>query len=260
MGKLPSANKSLGQHFLTDKKTIGMITSDFAQECDVIIEVGPGPGVLTKDLAAIGKPLYLVEKDSRFIEDLSQLTPNVFNEDALEFNWDSIFSKHPNAKFWLVSNLPYNVGTPLFLNFLTLKPLQFMTLMFQKEVGEKTYLRDQKNTTNGLLSLSSIYFNSKVLRKVAPGCFSPPPKVDSIVVSYIRKEEPIFSIAQLKQIDKYTRIIFSQRRKQLGSVLKSSISPEQLDELRTRDPKVLTSRAEALSLEQVYDLLRYLIQ
>ena len=213
MGKLPSANKALGQHFLTDKKTIEMITSDFADQADVIIEVGPGPGVLTKDLAQKGLPLYLIEKDDRFIDDLKLLTPNVFNEDALDFNWDNLLTELEGKNIWLVSNLPYNVGTPLFLKFLQLPAIKFMTLMFQKEVGEKTYLREQKNTTNGLLTLSSIYFDSKVLRKVAPGCFSPPPKVDSIVVSYQRKSSPKFPVDDFKQIDRWTRAIFSQKRK-----------------------------------------------
>ena len=258
MGKLPVANKSLGQHFLTDKKTIEMITSDFSDQADIIIEVGPGPGVLTKDLASKELPLYLIEKDQRFIEDLTELTPHVYNEDALEFDWEALFTKFTDKNIWLVSNLPYNVGTPLFLKFLQLKSIKFMTLMFQKEVGEKTYYRELKNTTNGLLTLSSIYFESKVLRKVAPGCFSPPPKVDSIVVSYIRKECPLFSVDEFKSIDRWTRLIFSNKRKQLGTVLKKDLSSEQLEELKALKPELLKARAESLELNQVYDLLSHL--
>lgn len=258
MGNLPSANKALGQHFLTDKKTIEMITTDFAKDAEVIIEVGPGPGILTKALSQLNLPLYLIEKDDRFIDDLKNLTPHVYNQDALEFDWQKLLKNFENKNVWLVSNLPYNVGTPLFLKFLKLSQITYMTLMFQKEVGEKTYFRDQKNTTNGLLTLSSIYFDSKLLRKVAPGCFSPPPKVHSVVVSYIRKSQPLFAIKDFSKIDRFTRLIFSQRRKQLGSVLKGGLSTEQLVELKTEMPDIMTARAESLELKQVYDLLNHL--
>lgn len=258
MGKLPSANKALGQHFLTDQKTISMITSDFASEADIIIEVGPGPGVLTKKLSELKLPLYLIEKDDRFIEDLKDLTPHVFNQDALEFDWKRFLKPFSGKKIWLVSNLPYNVGTPLFLKFLQLEQIKLMTLMFQKEVGEKTYLREQKNTTSGLLTLSSIYFDSKVLRKVPPGCFSPPPKVHSIVVSYQRKENPQFCLNEFSEVDRWTRIIFSQKRKQLGTVLKGSINADQLEKLKELKPEILKARSESLSLNQIYDLVSHL--
>lgn len=258
MKKLPYANKDLGQHFLRDQKVINGITSDWAEECDVIIEVGPGPAVLSKSLADIGKPYFVIEKDERFKEYLSECVKeeNIIFTDALEFDWAQFLKKHElrDKKIWLVSNLPYNVGTVLFTQFLRVPQIQYMSLMFQKEVGEKTYLRQLKNQMNGLLFLSQNYFESKQLLKVSPGCFSPPPKVDSVVVSYKRKELPQISINDFKEINKFTRLLFSQKRKQIGSVLKSQFKSEKLEASFSATGISKQLRAETLNCQEVLDL------
>lgn len=260
MTQFPKADKKLGQHFLKDQAVIRDITNDFAAEAKDIIEVGPGPGVLTSPLAELEKNLHVIEKDARFIPSLSQLTTEVYHDDALDFSWEELFSKIGHSDIWLVSNLPYNVGTPLFIKFLAFAPIKFMTLMFQKEVGEKTIARAKKNSMNGLEILTSIYFEGKLLRKVPPGCFSPPPKVDSIVISYRRKESPQFSLEEFYKIDRWCRVIFSQKRKQLGSVLKKHLTPDQFQMIKETFSEILPSRAEALTREQVYDLLRNFLQ
>lgn len=129
MSKLPRAKKHLGQHFLKDQNVITKITKDWCEECDIIIEVGPGPGVLTKKLAAIGKPLYLIEKDESMQDFLLEHVPensNIFFQDALKFNWPKFLSDNEllDKKIWLVSNLPYNVGTVLFTQFMKVKEIQ----------------------------------------------------------------------------------------------------------------------------------------
>jgi 16S rRNA (adenine1518-N6/adenine1519-N6)-dimethyltransferase len=258
MSKLPRADKELGQHFLRDKHVIEKITQDFRQECDVIIEVGPGPAVLTEFLAKHEKPLYIIEKDTRFSDYLDKyvLKENQFIQDALKFNWNEFITKNEleNKKIWLVSNLPYNVGTVLFTQFLTIPQIQFMSLMFQKEVGEKTFFREVKNQMNGLLFLSQNYFNSKQLIKVSPGAFVPPPKVDSVVVSYTRKSSPALQISEFPKINKFTRLLFSQKRKQIGSVLKSSYDKELLSKAFEKVGILTTFRAEVLSCEQITSL------
>ncbi len=258
MAKLPRANKELGQHFLRDKKVINAITTDWEDEADVIVEVGPGPAVLTEFLSKKNKPYYVIEMDHRFKEHLEVYVQedHIFMQDALSFNWEDFITENKleNKKIWLVSNLPYNVGTVLFTNFLQVPQITFMSLMFQKEVGDKTYLRQEKNHTNGLLTLSLNYFESKQLCKVSPGCFSPPPKVDSVVVSYKRKNSPKISISDYKSLNSFTRLLFSLKRKQVQSVLKSRYSKEQLEKafLETNISEKL--RAEALGLDQVYAL------
>ena len=262
MSKLPRADKELGQHFLRDKHVIEKITQDFKDECDIIVEVGPGPAVLTEFLAKHEKPLYIIEKDTRFIDYLDKyvLKENQFIQDALKFNWKEFIATNEleNKKIWLVSNLPYNVGTVLFTQFLTIAQIQFMSLMFQKEVGEKTYFRKVKNEMNGLLFLSQNYFTSKQLINVAPGAFSPPPKVDSVVVSYTRKNLPALETSEFPLINKFTRLLFSQKRKQIGSVLKSSYDKEVLLKAFEKVGILTTFRAEVLTCEQITSLYRIL--
>jgi 16S rRNA (adenine1518-N6/adenine1519-N6)-dimethyltransferase len=258
MKKLPFANKDLGQHFLRDQKVISGITSDWKEDCDVIIEVGPGPAILTKSLSEIGKPYFVIEKDERFKEHLQEYVKeeNIIFTDALKFDWDQFLKLHNlrGKKIWLVSNLPYNVGTVLFTQFLRIPEIQYMSLMFQKEVGEKTYFRETKNQMNGLLFLSNNYFEPKLLLKVAPGSFTPPPKVDSVVVSYSRKNEPSISIKEFKDLNKFTRLLFSQKRKQIGSVLKGQVDKETLEAAFKKTSISRQLRAETLSYEDVFNL------
>lgn len=257
MGNLPKPNKDLGQHFLKDKVVIEKITTDFSHECDVIVEVGPGPAILTKFLSAHNKPLHLIEMDTRFEELLLECTPkeHINFEDALKFDWNSFIQKnnYQDKKIWLVSNLPYNISAPLFLSFSKIEQIKYMSLMFQKEVGEKTYFRENtKNQMSSLLSISKNFFESKMLTKVLPGAFNPPPKVDSVVVSYKRIEDPIVCIKDWKKFESFLRELFQFKRKQLGSVLKK---------YKKKDPELFTNigidstlRAETLSIEQVYTL------
>ncbi len=262
MGKLPKADKDLGQHFLRDQNVINKITNDFTEECDVIIEVGPGPAVLTQHLSKHGKPLYIIEKDTRFVEYLDEYVKkeNQFIQDALKFEWKKFLKDNDlnDKKIWLVSNLPYNVGTVLFTQFLTVPQIKFMSLMFQKEVGEKTYIREVKNQMNGLLTLSLNYFKSKALIKVAPGAFTPPPKVDSIVVSYERIEDPEISIKDFKKLNTFTRLLFSNKRKQISSVLKAQYSKEQLANAFEKSNIKSNLRAEALDFKEVIFLFKCL--
>lgn len=258
MAKLPHANKDLGQHFLRSDKVIQRIINDHQGLYDVIVEVGPGPAILTEHLAKLEKPLYVLEKDSRFKEKLSEFVSedHIFMGDALSFDWNHFIENNQlqGKKIWLVSNLPYNIGTILFVNFLQIKEISLMTLMFQKEVGDKTYLRDEKNQMNGLLFLSLNYFESKQLIKAPPGCFAPPPKVDSVVVSYKRLGSPKLDIAEFKRLNQFTRALFAQKRKQIGSVLKSHFDPEKLLNAFERSGISRTLRAESLTQEQIYKL------
>ncbi len=261
--KLPKANKELGQHFLRDQTVISKITSDWADQAEVIVEVGPGPAVLTELLAKNKKPLYLIEKDMRFKERLEEFLSSpekLYLMDALKFDWNVFLKENElqNKKIWLVSNLPYNVGTLLFVQFLEISQIKYMTLMFQKEVGDKTYLGHGKNQMNGLLALSLNYFNSKRLIKVPPGCFTPPPKVDSVVVSYSRNDSPEISIENFNRLNKFTRLLFSQRRKQMASVLKQSYKKENIQQACQMAEIAETARAETLNFEQVIRLFNYL--
>lgn len=258
----PRANKDLGQHYLKDQKAIQTICHDYADRCDVIVEVGPGPISLTKTLSSLGLPLFVIEKDRRFEELLNTCVKenHIFFQDALKFDWNTFISDHNLAdkKIWLVSNLPYNVSVPLLMSFMKVEAIKFMTLMFQKEVGDKTFLRqDVKNQMGSLVVLSENYFKTKSLLKVAPGAFNPPPKVNSIVVSYERRSTPEVPLQQFTQFEKFLRDLFQFKRKQLGGVLKGQHTPEQVQSMLQAAQTKAETRAESLSLEQVFALYKF---
>lgn len=260
MSTFPEAKKSLGQHFLTDKNVINKICQDFAALAEVIIEIGPGPGVLTKTLALHQKPFFVVEKDDRMIENLKNYTESdhIFHQDALKFEWKAWLEnfKLSGKEIWLVSNLPYNISVPLLITFTQEKDLKYLTLMFQKEVGAKIVnFQQEKNFSNSLAILMDNYFETKVLSKVSPGAFSPPPKVDSIVISFKRKSQPVVPIGEFRNLEKFLRDLFAFKRKQIGSVLKflPDLLPA-LEELKiTRE-----TRAESIDFKIIIQLYQKL--
>jgi 16S rRNA (adenine1518-N6/adenine1519-N6)-dimethyltransferase len=185
--ELPSADKSLGQHFLRDQNIIQKICSDFKNEAEAIVEIGPGPGILTEHLALLGLPYYVIEMDTRFQVYLDQFLngDQIIMGDALQVQLSNFFEEKniSGKKIWLVSNLPYNVATPLLINFLQAKDIKYMTLMFQKEVADKVFpFATTKNFMSSLLVICQTYFECDLLLKVPPGAFAPPPKVDSAVI------------------------------------------------------------------------------
>lgn len=246
------ANKDLGQHFLVDEGIIDQITSDHKDEADDIIEVGPGPGALTQKLSQIEKPLSLIEMDNRFKKSLTQFCPveNIHFGDAVDFDLDSITG--PEKKTWMVSNLPYNVSSILFIKFLQVPNIHYMTLMFQKEVGVKTVDIPQKKSS--LLCLSHNYFETSVLCQVPPESFSPPPRVKSIVISYKRRESPIIPLDEFTQFQSFLRKLFQFKRKKMLGILKTAYTeivwPPIYDKLQI-DQNI---RAEALEFESIRQL------
>lgn len=251
---LPRADKRLGQHFLRDAKIIQAITSDHDDGDHAIIEVGPGPAVLTPHLAARGRPFAVIEMDTRFEELLRPHAEHVHIGDALEVDLDAfIATTFPGKEVMLVSNLPYNVSVPLLTKFIATPAITRMTLMFQKEVADKVF-SEGKNAMGSLMALTCAYFDVKPLCKVPPGAFIPPPKVDSAVISLKRLETPRVPFAQMKQYETFLRLFFSQKRKQLGSVLKSKYSTEQIESSMASIGRDRTIRAEALNLSEVIAL------
>ena len=265
--ELPRADKSLGQHFLRDQNVIRKITSDFPGDIEAIVEIGPGPGILTEFLALRATeenlPFSVIEKDERFPEYLRQFISDdqILLTDALALNLTDYFidRKVAGKKVWLVSNLPYNISTPLLINFIKAPDIQRMTLMFQKEVADKVLpFSTTKNFMGSLHALTMAYFDCELLLKVPPGAFAPPPKVDSAVLSMVRKNEPLVPLHEFNAYEKFLRTLFAQKRKQLGGLLKSSF-PQPLIESTFSELNIpLTIRAEALTLDQVLSLYRKL--
>jgi 16S rRNA (adenine1518-N6/adenine1519-N6)-dimethyltransferase len=256
MSKFPEANKSFGQHFLSSPHVIKKITTPMPEGTDAIVEVGPGPAVLTPHLTAHGKEVFVIEMDERFVEKLSEVVgeDHVHRGDALKYDWQSFLMEHNFSHLWLVSNLPYNVSVPLTLSFLRIPQIKNMTLMYQKEVADKILPRDLRNTMNSLHVLCRSQFELKQVVHAPPGAFVPPPKVDSLVLHFKRREKADIELQNIDPFESFLRLTFSQKRKQLGGILRSDwggdITTRVLDNAQIEP----TIRAEALSYEDILRL------
>ena len=249
---LPFALKRLGQHYLSDKNIIDLICTDFSNIDYPILEIGPGPGILTQHLSQLERTLIVIEKDTRFEENLLEfLTPEqIIWGDALKLDFPELFKDWD--KVWLVSNLPYNVASPLLVNFIQEPKIKAMTLMFQKEVGNRILTKDM----NSLGALSNTFFNIKMLCEVPPGAFLPPPKVNSIVLSFERLENPEVNLSEFPQFETFLRNLFKMRRKQVGKVLKTTFEKVKVEKVLADLNIDTKTRAEAFSLREVIDLYR----
>lgn len=259
----PRNDKSLGQHYLVDQKIISEIVHNHEGSYQYILEIGPGPAVLTKGLSLLKKPLYVVEMDKRFKSFLLEVLAeeNILMRDALEVEFPVLIKElNLNGDGLVVSNLPYNISVPLFIKFLASPDIKFLTLMFQKEVAEKIHPFGSKkeNDMGSLKALSQTYFETKKLCLVPPSAFSPPPQVNSAVISFIRRESPAIPFNEWRDLEFFCRRLFAHRRKQAQKVLKSFYSPETIDQAFLQCHIKKTDRAESFDLNQVHGLYRFL--
>ncbi|WP_226634425.1 16S rRNA (adenine(1518)-N(6)/adenine(1519)-N(6))-dimethyltransferase RsmA [Brevundimonas poindexterae] len=217
------AKKSFGQHFLLDlnvTRKIVRLAGPFAG--DTVIEVGPGPGGLTRALfeSDAGR-VIAVEKDARFLPLLAELDDGsgrltLVEADALKVD-EAIIAGGPAH---LVSNLPYNVGTALLIKWLTgpWTPAS-MTLMFQKEVAQRVVAQPGDAAYGRLAVISQALCEARMVMTLPAAAFTPPPKVSSAVV-HLRPLAERLSDARIRKLEKVTGAAFGQRRKMLRSSLK----------------------------------------
>lgn len=258
-----SARKSLGQNFLLDLNLTAKIArqaGDLSQ-CDVL-EIGPGPGGLTRGLLAEGaRKVVAVEKDTRCIaalEEIEAAYPGrlaVINGDALEI--DPL--EHLTPPICVAANLPYNVGTELLVRWLTppaWPPFwQSLTLMFQREVAERIVAQPGSKAYGRLAILAQWRAEARIAMSLPPGAFTPPPKVSSAVVHLTALPEPRFP-ADAGILSRVVAAAFNQRRKMLRAALKG-LAPDIEDRLTAAGIKP-TERAEQVSLEAFCALAREL--
>lgn len=247
------AKKSLGQNFLFDLNLTQKIARTAGPLDGVtVIEVGPGPGGLTRAILSLGaKKVIAVERDSRCLPALAEIEAHypgrleVIEGDALKTDFEALVPAGEPVR--IIANLPYNVGTQLLVNWLL--PKQWppfwlsMTLMFQKEVGQRIVAEEGDNHYGRLGVLAGWRTVSEMAFDVPPQAFSPPPKVTSTVVHLLPKDKPL--PCDVAKLEKVTEAAFGQRRKMLRQSVKS-LGGETLLEKAGIDP---TRRAETLSVE-----------
>lgn len=258
-----SARKSLGQNFILDLNLtakIARLAGDLTG-ADVL-EVGPGPGGLTRGLLAEGaRRVLVVEKDARCLPALAEIAAaypgrlTVLNDDALQI--DPL--KHLTPPVRVVANLPYNIGTELLVRWLTPKnwpPFwQSLTLMFQREVAERIVAVPGSKAYGRLAILAQWRAEAKIVMALPPEAFTPPPKISSAVVHLTARQQPLFP-ADAKVLSSVVKAAFGQRRKMLRSALKG-LAPDIEAHLSACDIPP-TARAEEISIERFAHLARAL--
>ena len=255
------AKKQLGQNFLLDLNLTAKIARQAGDlsGCDVL-EVGPGPGGLTRGLLAEGaRRVLAVEKDARCLPALAEVAAaypgrlEVINGDALEVD----VMAHLTPPVRVVANLPYNVGTELLIRWLTPEvwpPFwESLTLMFQKEVAERIVAKPRTEHYGRLALLVQWRAEAKVVMHLPPEAFTPAPKVHSAVVHVTRLAEPRFP-CDFKVLQRITAMAFNQRRKMLRASLKG-LAPGIEEKLAAAGIEP-TARAEEISLEGFCSLAR----
>ena len=247
------AKRSLGQNFLLDLNLTGKIArtaGDLSQT--TVIEVGPGPGGLTRALLMNGaQRVVAIERDERCLAALAEVSDHypgrleIVSGDALKADFAALAAGQPVK---IVANLPYNIGTELLVRWLTVPAwppfYESMTLMFQREVAERIVAKPSDNAFGRLGVLAGWRTEARIAFDVPPQAFTPPPKVTSSVVHIMPRPVPL--PAEVRKLARVTEAAFGQRRKMLRQSLKS-LGGEALLAAVGIDP---TRRAETLEIAE----------
>jgi 16S rRNA (adenine1518-N6/adenine1519-N6)-dimethyltransferase len=258
-----SARKSLGQNFLLDLNLTARIARAAGPlEDATIIEVGPGPGGLTRALLALGaRRVIAVERDERALAALHDISKRykgrleIVSGDAMTFDPRPLLGSERAS---IVANLPYNIATPLLIGWLSVEPwppwYDMMVLMFQREVAERIVARENDEAYGRLAVLSNWRAETKILFDISPAAFVPQPKVTSSVVRLVPRASP--EPCDRRALEQVTAAAFGQRRKMLRQSLKSlAADPARLAAAAQLDP---TRRAETIPVSGFVAMAREL--
>ncbi|PSJ61027.1 16S rRNA (adenine(1518)-N(6)/adenine(1519)-N(6))-dimethyltransferase RsmA [Kumtagia ephedrae] len=247
------AKKALGQNFLLDLNLTGKVARTAGDLADTtVIEVGPGPGGLTRALLMHGaKRVVAIERDERCLAALAEIAAHypgrleVVAADALRVDMAALA---PGETVKIVANLPYNIGTELLVRWLTVAEWppfwRSLTLMFQKEVAQRIVAQPGADAYGRLGVLAGWRSRADIAFDIPARAFTPPPKVTSAVVHIFPRENPL--PADMRKLERVTEAAFGQRRKMLRQSLKS-LGGERLLDAAGIDG---TRRAETLSVEE----------
>jgi 16S rRNA (adenine1518-N6/adenine1519-N6)-dimethyltransferase len=237
--------KQFGQHFLIQKSAITTIVqTTLASKAPHLLEVGPGPGVLTEPLLADGRPLWAIDLDPEAIAVLTQRFQGLDHFHLL--HGDAVQLPLPEAgPFAVVGNLPYNAATAILTRFLVEDiPWERMVLMFQLEVGQKLLGKPGEKEYGPLSILAQLSCRLTRLMKLGPGAFRPAPKVDSAVLLF--EPRTGLPVAQRRQLLGLLHQSFHHRRKTLANNWQGLFPPDRIRELLEGEGLAPAVRAEAI--------------
>ena len=250
------AKKSLGQNFLIDLNIIKKIVNLIEIKNRNIVEIGSGKGALT-DLILQKKPksLILIEKDNFLCEKLKlkyQKIRNlkILNKDVLKFN----FERNLKNNSIIFGNLPYNISSQILTNIIRLQqPSKYTDLifMFQKEMGERIIGKFNTSKYGRLSILTNFKLRIKNKFYVSPNSFIPVPKVDSTVIHFKPNRKVSFKINKIKNLEKVTQILFSNKRKMINKNIKKILDNKKLKTIKDLN---LNLRPADLEPEKYYEI------
>jgi len=260
--------KHLGQNFLYDPAIAGRIAAACgAAEDDLVVELGPGRGILTDALVATGARVLAVELDEPLVAELrTRYAENgrveILHADLTTVRLTSLLAERGIERCRLAGNIPYYLTRDVLFDFLVEHHavIDGAVIMVQKEVGERI-VSEPGSRVYGITSvvLQSLY-DVRIAMKVLPGSFTPRPKVASVVLGFAPKEVRPFREGELEAFRKLVKNLFGQRRKTIQNTLKSAygIDAERLTGIQQKTGIELGSRPEQLSYEQFLDITRAL--
>ncbi|MDB4876208.1 MAG: Ribosomal small subunit methyltransferase [Gemmatimonadetes bacterium] len=256
----PPVRKSLGQHFLNDKRILQRIVDALELSGDeTVVEIGPGRGSLTATLLPHAKKLVLIEYDRALAAKLrekyaSEPSVSVVEADVLTVNLREV----AGGPFQLVGNVPYYITTPILFHALERPRPEKAVYLVQREVAERIVAAPGSDEYGALSVNVQALAKAKLMFRVAPGSFLPPPKVESAVVRIEPRDDPAVSPEEEATFRRFVLDAFGMRRKQLRRVIRSvwGISVEQADAALATAEIDPTARPETLSPEQFAKLVR----
>ncbi len=249
--RAPLPRKSLGQHFLSDRAILGRIVEAAGVEPgERVLEIGPGPGGLTRALLAAGARVWALEADPRMVEYLNREGLEglrIRAADALEADYEAL-AEEAGGPLRLVANLPYNISGPLLARLLhQRRAFTSLTVMLQREVGERLCAPAGSRRRGSLSVLAQCFCRVCLLLRVAPGSFRPPPKVDSVVVRLDVRPVPSAAVRDEELLWRTVKTGFGQRRKMLRNPLKA-LAGEELESVLGEAGLTGRERPEALTV------------
>lgn len=252
--------KSMGQNFLTNSFITDNIVLSAGDISDsMVIEVGSGPGILTRSILSSGvKQLIAIEMDDRCVKALSELKSiagdrlEILNQDALRVDWSTLLTEDTS----IIANLPYNIATALLQIWLASNSIKQIIVMIQKEVAERFSASQGEEGYSALSILTKSRWDAEILFDVDAHEFFPPPKVVSSVIRFTPSDSKIDN-ALYKKLQHLLKISFAQRRKLLRSALKKSFS--NYEYAMQHVGADMDARAEDLTAKQYIDMASILL-
>ena len=256
----PPVLKRFGQHFLTDKSVLATIVDSVSpRPGDTIVEIGPGRGVLTDELARLPNDLVAIEIDHLLSEKLKERYASnervkVIEADVLDVD----FAPVANGPFVVVGNVPYYITTPILFHVLHRPLPRHIVLLVQREVAERIVAPPGSKQYGALSVNVQVAADAEIIRHVPPAAFSPPPKVDSAVIRILPRSNSMINDDEAERFRSFVQGLFGMRRKQVGNVLRSVTQLSPADAVTVLQSLGIDPRArpETLSVLDFVSLMR----